>query len=160
LSPSIGGLSSGTATSGVLTNLTAGTSTIRVGASNASTTFAGSIQDGGAGKLVALIKTGTGALVLSGTNRYSTGTLVENGSLILSNADALEDGTSLTIGAGASLMFGLSVVDASTANTQIPSPPANGVVAPVPEPGTLAVLASGAAMIGLSTWRRRRERDQ
>jgi autotransporter-associated beta strand protein len=47
-----------------------------------------------------------GTVVLSGTNGYTGGTLVNVGSLIIANASALPDGTSLAVGAGRSFVFG------------------------------------------------------
>ena len=45
-----------------------------------------------------LTKSGSGMLVLSGTNNYSGGTFVEAGELIATNSEALPDGSSLTVG--------------------------------------------------------------
>ena len=54
--------------------------TLTVGADNTSTTFAGVLQNGGAANL-ALVKTGTGALTLSGASTYLGNTTVSNGTL-------------------------------------------------------------------------------
>ena len=69
LSETIGSLSG----SGIVTNNATGTPTLTVGGSN-NGTFSGTIQDGGAGKTVALLKNGSGNLTLSGANTYSAGT--------------------------------------------------------------------------------------
>ena len=72
-----------------------GTSAITVGTDNTSSTYGGTIVNGGA-ETLALIKTGTGTLMLSGTNTFTGGTTVENGTLILTNNEALADGSNLT----------------------------------------------------------------
>ncbi|MCX6980152.1 MAG: autotransporter-associated beta strand repeat-containing protein [Verrucomicrobia bacterium] len=98
-SETIGGLNgAGTVT----TNTAAGTSILTVGASNvASATFSGVIQDNGSGK-VALIKSGTGTQILSGTNTYTGLTTVSVGTLEVTVNNALGTiaaGTSVTAGA-------------------------------------------------------------
>jgi autotransporter-associated beta strand protein len=75
-----------------------------------------------------LIETGGGTLVLAGSNTYTGGTDVQNGTLIVANIYGLEDGTSLTVGAAASSIF-------APAAAAVPA-------APVPEPGTLLLLAA------------------
>lgn len=49
--------------------------------------------------------TGSGTLIVSGNNYYTGGTNVLGGTLIVSSASALPDGSSLTVGAGATLIF-------------------------------------------------------
>jgi autotransporter-associated beta strand protein len=50
-----------------------------------------------------LTKTGTGTLILSGTNTYSGGTILNSGKLIITSAAALPDDGDLTIGSATSL---------------------------------------------------------
>jgi autotransporter-associated beta strand protein len=57
-----------------------GTRTLTVGSNNLSTTFSGTIQDG-----ASLTKIGTGTLILSGGNRHSQGTTVNDGTLLVNN---------------------------------------------------------------------------
>ena len=59
---------------------------------------------------------GGGTLVLSGANSYDGGTTVSAGTLILSNSSAIAANTSLTVGAGGTLIFDPSVT-ASHATT-------------------------------------------
>lgn len=67
-----------------------GSSTLTVGSGNASTTYAGTIQDSGPTNVIGivgrLIKTGTGIWTLSGTNSYSGTTIVSNGALVVDGA--------------------------------------------------------------------------
>jgi fibronectin-binding autotransporter adhesin len=86
-------------------NGTATTSTVFLGAfelttggDNASTTYAGVIQDGGLGGGVAgsLIKVGTGVFTLTGANTYTGGTTITGGTLALAGAGSLDAATSVT----------------------------------------------------------------
>jgi autotransporter-associated beta strand protein len=95
----------------------------------ATSTFDGTISGAG-GSLTLQV----GTLTLSGTNTYTGGTYVQGGELIVTNRAALADGSSLTVGYAA--LFAQTPVVPSAA------------VAPVPEPGTLA-LAPGACMAAL-----------
>lgn len=60
--------------------------TFRIGAKNTTSTFAGAILDSG---VTALIKTGAGTLILSGTNNYSGTTTINGGTLQIGNGGAL-----------------------------------------------------------------------
>jgi autotransporter-associated beta strand protein len=94
-------------------------------------------------KALGLVAAGT--LVLSGSNSYDGGTYVEAGTLEVTAADSLPNGSSLTIGANASSLFGAS---------QQATPVVSDLRA-VPEPGTLGLLAGGAlSLIGYG-WRTR-----
>ena len=72
---------------------------------------AGSLNYGGSG---GLIKTGLGMSTLSGTNTYTGGTTVLAGVLRIANSSALPRGSSLTVGAGGTLIFGSSPSEATT----------------------------------------------
>ena len=56
-----------------------------------------------------LTTTGCGIVTLSGTNSYTGGTTVSAGTLVLANSSAIAANTSLTIGAGGTLIFDPSV---------------------------------------------------
>jgi autotransporter-associated beta strand protein len=88
-----------------------------------------------------LIKTGDGTMVLTAADTYTGGTDVRSGTLIVASADGLKDRTSLTVGAQAKSIFAATPVGPS--------------VSPVPEPGTLALLAAGLGL-GFVVWRRGR----
>jgi autotransporter-associated beta strand protein len=69
-------------TGGVVDNTAAGTSaTVTVG--NSTSTFGGSLQNSGNGATLALVKSGTGTLTLSGVNSYTGGTTISNGTIAL-----------------------------------------------------------------------------
>ena len=89
---------------GVIANLAAGTSTLTTNTS-ASSTFAGSLQNGASGQVLALTKQGSGTLTLSGANTYTGATIVSAGGLqvagsLASSAVSVASGATLS-GAGA-----------------------------------------------------------
>jgi autotransporter-associated beta strand protein len=91
-----------------------------------------------------LVKTTSGTVVLSGTNSYLGGTIVSNGTLIVTTGAAIADGTSLTVGDPAGFLPA-PVVPSSVVPT--------AAITPVPEPGTMVLVAIGA-IIGIGIWRR------
>ena len=148
------------------------------------TTFGGSIQD--SASQISLMLT-SGKLVLSGTNTYSGGTYVTGGTLAtaLGDNEAIEDGTNLYVGTDVLSAFGsvlprrehaasgaeadhpLSVgkfqiaADAGLMRSRIQALMAvdrHACDAPVPEPGTLALLIAGVAVTAAISGRRRRGR--
>jgi fibronectin-binding autotransporter adhesin len=90
---------------------------------------------------------GPGRLILSGSNDYTGGTHVNSGTLNVSAADAIPDGSSLTVGQGASALFAPAYASPVMIS-------AAAQVAAVPEPGTLVLLAAGLVM-GLGVWLRK-----
>jgi len=131
-------------TGGTVSTSQTGTVTLTVSpAINTSPHYGGSITNG-SGK-VALLKTGPGTLVLSGSNAYSGGTVVTQGILEIMTPGGLRDGSSLTV--GNTLAFGASVVPEVAINDTSSSP----ALAAVPEPGTLALIAVALVGLGLFT---------
>jgi len=105
----------------------------------------GNLTDGGLAKSMTL--DGPGELILSGSNTYSGGTVVNSGNLIVTSSYSVPDGGSLTVGAGGTLIFDPSMAAA---------PVVASSVSPVPEPRTLVMLCAGALGLLAFAWRRRR----
>ena len=137
--------------SGTVTNSSNGLSVLSLVATAPipATKFSGKIQDGLGGGTTALVIGSNVTLILAGTDNYTGGTTVATGgTLILASTGAIYDGTSLTVGAGGTLIF-----DPTAASG---SPVMAGAVSPVPEPGTLALMTAGL-VVGLGVWLRRRK---
>jgi autotransporter-associated beta strand protein len=83
--------------------------TLTVGADNASTSFAGLLRDGDSAPL-ALVKTGTGTLALSGANSYTGNTTVSNGRLAITSP-FLADSSTITLAAGAVIELNTGAAD-------------------------------------------------
>ncbi|MFZ4599882.1 MAG: autotransporter-associated beta strand repeat-containing protein, partial [Terrimicrobiaceae bacterium] len=84
----------------------AGTATLTINGS-ATTTFSGTIKDGGyngrTAGLVALTKEGSGTQTLSGTNTYTGATTVSAGTLLLSSTGSIAAGSAVTVQTGAAI---------------------------------------------------------
>ena len=115
----------------------------------ANATLSGTISGTGA-----LLKTGAGDLILSGSNSYTGGTIVESGTLYVTKSSALAEGTSLTVGAEAMSLFDQSA-EATMANSQTFTA-SHGAAAAVPEPGTLALLSVAGLVAAAAAWRRKK----
>jgi autotransporter-associated beta strand protein len=95
----------------------------------------------GSGKSLTMNGAG-GLLILNGTDSYSGGTTVTAGTLTVTSAAGLADGSRLTVGDSLALA---PMIPAATAGAS-----------PVPEPGTLVLLAAGAIAAAIARLRRRR----
>ena len=92
----INGLSGdGTVSSGT------GTGTLTIGNNNATSTFIGTIQNGGG--TVAITKTGTGTLTLGGANTYTGNTTINAGTLALNATGSINNSPTIVLAAGATL---------------------------------------------------------
>lgn len=128
-------------------------STITVGSDNSTTAYHGSVIDGGSGSL-ALDKVGGGILELSGNNTFTGGTTVSGGELIVSSPLAIDaDGVGTNLSVGTDLGAFGTVIPAHADATPAAS---SSAVAPVPEPGTLALVAAAVGCAALYRRRRRR----
>ncbi len=85
----------------------------------------------------AIAQLGPGTLTLTASNSFTGGITVGGGSLILANAESVTDGSNLTIG-DASQFSAAPIVPALDKRLE--------AAAPVPEPGTLALLAAVAVI--------------
>jgi fibronectin-binding autotransporter adhesin len=101
-------------------------------------TISGNISETNGSQSLTLSDAGT--LEISGSNGYTGGTNVLAGTLVIDTSTALADGSSLTVGQGASALFA-----PASAAPSLSAAPA-GVTA-VPEPGTLALLAVAAMLV-------------
>jgi autotransporter-associated beta strand protein len=126
------------------------TATLNVGGNNSDTTFSGVIAKGYDGSdnatgSIALLKTGSGTLTLSGTNTYLGGTTISGGTLLVNNASGSALGSgSVTVNSGATLGGSGSIGDLTTVAS-------GGHLAPGASVGTLTfnyglVLQSGAIL--------------
>ena len=104
--------------------------------------ISGNITDDGLQRPLTLGGDGTGTLVLSGSNSYRGGTNVQSGTLIAESPAALPNGSSLSVGAGASQLFGSGLTGSPIVSNVTAVLAVSGVSA-VPEPGTLALLLAG-----------------
>ncbi len=112
-----------------------------------------SIADNGSQYALSLNGPG-GTLILSGSDTYGGGTNVNAGTLIVTNNTALPSETSLTVGAGGTFVFDPSMVGTSMSNDSVAAL-RGAMVAAVPEPGTLVLLAVGALAALLGAWRKK-----
>ncbi|MEI8373033.1 MAG: autotransporter-associated beta strand repeat-containing protein [Planctomycetota bacterium] len=92
----------------VYTTAGGGSYTLTVGNNNASSTFGGVIKNS-TGTL-SLVKTGSGILVLSGTNTYSGGTTINQGAIQFNSLAAIAGtGANVTVNAGAAAAAGYAI---------------------------------------------------
>jgi len=157
-------ISAGSAGTLTMNNLTAGAEIYVSGGSDAisaNTTLADSLwvtPDTGATLLVSgnvgeaslgksLTLCGPGTLVLSGSDSFTGGTIVEAGTLNATCTSAIADGTDLYVGPDLSAFRTVLSSQASAAA-------ATPRIGPVPEPSTLGVLAAEGIILILHRWRR------
>ncbi len=105
-------------------------------------TISGAITESGTS--YGLNFSGDGELVLSGANDFSGGATVSGGTMVVTSVDGLEDGSNLTVG------------DPSAFSPAPIVPAATSAVAPVPEPGTVALVFAAAVVLAAKSWSRRR----
>jgi autotransporter-associated beta strand protein len=127
-----------------------GTATIRAGdpiGNPQNISLSGNLSGSGA---LTLAGVGAGELILSGSNTYTGGTIVTGGELVVSSPASVLDGSNLMVGNPGA--FPAPIIPSPA----VSSAPAAAAIAPVPEPGALALLAAGAAVAGC-LWKRTRK---
>jgi autotransporter-associated beta strand protein len=108
---------------GTLTNgAAAATSTLTVNSGS----FAGLIQDGGSGKMLALTKNGSGTFILAGANTYTGATTVSAGTLAVSGSIT----SSITVQSSGTLV-GTGTINGNVSGT--------GTFSPGSSPGTMTI---------------------
>ena len=131
---------------GIITDLSSSAGTTVLTLSDGTlgaTMYGGHILDG-PDRHVSLVLAGAGTLVLSASNDYTGGTIVQSGARSATDPDALPDGTGLTLGGGATYLFG-DLPPSSPLATAAPLCRAPQLAA-VPEPGTCALLLSACLL--------------
>jgi len=129
-------------------NTGSGASTLTVGDADTTSTYGGTIRDGGPGATLALTKIGAGTLTLSGVNTHWGPTLIQAGTLALGPSATLPNTASITVSNGAT--FDVSAMSSFTlGNNQIlqGSGTVNGSVATPASPGSV-VFPGGAGVVG------------
>jgi autotransporter-associated beta strand protein len=136
-------------------NNNAGTTTIRTGALNTSTTFSGQINDNGNNNL-ALTKEGTGTLNLSGTSSYDGATTVNGGILdvtstgtISNSAVTVNNSATFQIAGTAKTLGGLSVTGNGSAKISSVTTLTNGLSATGAD-ATIDLINSAATNISVN----------
>jgi autotransporter-associated beta strand protein len=144
---------------GSVDNITGTAMTLAVGNNDQTSAFSGPIQNNGGGPL-ALAKTGSGTLTLSGASSYSGSTLVNSGTLALTGSASLGGTTNIAVSSGATfnvsglsggtltLNFGQTLSGNGTVLGAINT--GSGTLAPGASAGTLSIatltLGSGSAL--------------
>jgi autotransporter-associated beta strand protein len=125
---------SGSFTGQIYNNASGTTSTLTVGANNATSSFAGQILNNLTGTgIVALTKIGTGTQTLSGTNTYTGSTTVSAGALFIDGNNSAATGP-VTVAAGATL-GGIGTLGGVVSM--------NGTLSPGNSPGVLTLASLG-----------------
>ena len=118
--------------------------TYTIGGANANTEFDGAIKDGTVGT-VALVKTGSGVLTLTGTNNYSAGTTINGGVLLVNNTYGSGTGSGSVTVAGGTLGGTGIISGAVTVNSGAALAPGNPL-------GALAVSNNLTLSAGSTTY--------
>jgi len=114
-------------------------------ATNATSTYAGNVQDGIGGGPLGLTKAGTGVLTLSGSNTYSGGTTLAAGTLVAGSANALGSGT-VTLNAGTLSLGNLTLAN----NLSAPSGTTSSVLYNSSSGGIMSGALTGTGTVNFS----------
>jgi rhamnogalacturonan endolyase len=145
----LGGLTGGAGTQLQGDNSGGANLTYTIGGANATTEFDGVIKDGYNGTVtatVALSKTGSGALILTGMNTYSGGTTINGGTLVINNSTGSGTGAGAVIAASGGTLGGAGIITGAV------SVNSGGALAPGNPLGTLTLsnnltLATGGTAL-------------
>jgi autotransporter-associated beta strand protein len=83
--------------SGTVSGEAGGTKTFIIGGNNTSTTFAGTIVNGGGSGQLAITKTGSGTLTLTGSSSYTGATRIEAGILEIASGGRINGSSGITL---------------------------------------------------------------
>ena len=83
--------------SGTVSGEAGGTKTFIIGGNNTSTTFAGTIVNGGGSGQLAITKTGSGTLTLTGSSSYTGGTQINAGILEIASGGRINGSSGITL---------------------------------------------------------------
>ena len=123
---------------------------------------------GPADRAAALVNSGNLILTSTAGSDYTGGTYVNGGTLTVAITGGIPDNEPLLVGPGATLALDSTPVNwpsgyywswLSPVASSAPHAAASGAASgaePVPEPGTLALLAVGTGVAGFGVWRRRK----
>jgi hypothetical protein len=117
-------------------------------AAGTSLTFSGPMSGSGALTLVGGGSLTLGSAATRPVNAYRGGTFVNNGTLTIDNAAALSGGYDLMIGAAGQVVLSPGVVNTAAGAV-------SAGTSPVPEPGTIALLAA-VVVAGVAGWLQRK----
>jgi autotransporter-associated beta strand protein len=102
-SQQVASLASGTSAAGSIRNNGTGTSTLTVSGATSTTFGLGIADNSNGGGKIALVKSGTGMLTLTGSNTYSGGTTINGGTLIVGGSGSAAGSGSVTVNSGGTL---------------------------------------------------------
>ena len=134
------------------TQSAAGRTLILTGSNTGDNTVSSVLANSAAGRALSVAKTGSGVWVLSGTSTYTGETTISSGTLKLGAGGSLDNGTSVSIAAGATFDLTAKTTSASTYTWNAASLSASGTAsAATISSDATGTIAMGATPITLTT---------